>query len=257
MRSTGLDRSLLFVVVCLAGYGVLMVYSAGQTDVPSVARGAWVRQLVWLGLGVAAGAAIFRVNFRILEWAAPWIYALGLALLALTLVIGSGAGSAASSKSWLAIGGHRIGQPVELAKLATILLLARYLSSLREAPRALPPPLQPPLPVRAPPPLALSLLAARGPADPSPALQALPPGRSPVPARHGPARPGQRHRLHRDPLRDAVLGRGGAAAPGDARLPRREPPPRRGHPLVGRLDAPPLRAAAGLRGGGGGGGLER
>jgi rod shape determining protein RodA len=150
MRRTGLDRSLLFVVVCLAGYGVLMVYSAGQTDVPSVARGAWVRQLVWLGLGVAAGAAIFRVNFRILEWAAPWIYALGLALLALTLVIGTGAGSAASSKSWLAIGGHRIGQPVELAKLATILLLARYLSSLREAPRTLPQLFKPCLLVGAP-----------------------------------------------------------------------------------------------------------
>ncbi|MFN2316835.1 MAG: FtsW/RodA/SpoVE family cell cycle protein, partial [Gemmatimonadales bacterium] len=34
-------------------------------------------------------------------------------------------------------GGMRIGQPVELAKLATILLLARYLSSLRQAPDSL------------------------------------------------------------------------------------------------------------------------
>ena len=134
MRRVGLNRSLLFVVACLAAYGVLMVYSAGQTDVPSVARGAWIRQVAWLGIGIAAGAAIFRVNFRILEWAAPGIYVLSLALLALTLVIGTGAGSAASSRSWIAIGGHRLGQPVELAKLATILLLARYLSSLREAP---------------------------------------------------------------------------------------------------------------------------
>ena len=137
MRRAGLDRSLLLVVALLVGYGVLMVYSAGQTDVPSVARGAWVRQLFWLGIGIVAGLAVFRVNFRILEWAAPGIYVLGLALLALTLVVGTGAGSAASSRSWLAIGGHRIGQPVEVAKLATILLLARYLSSLREAPRTL------------------------------------------------------------------------------------------------------------------------
>jgi len=62
---------------------------------------------------------------------------LGLILLVATLLVGTGAGSAASSKSWLAIGGHRIGQPVELAKLATILLLARYLSSLRDPPQTL------------------------------------------------------------------------------------------------------------------------
>jgi rod shape determining protein RodA len=77
---------------------------------------------------------MFRFNIRLLEWAAPWLYALGLVLLVLTLLVGTGAGSAASSKSWLAIGGIRLGQPVELAKLGTILLLARYLSSLREPP---------------------------------------------------------------------------------------------------------------------------
>src|SRR5204862_4294911 len=47
------------------------------------------------------------------------------------------AGTAAASKSWLAIAGHRIGQPVELAKIGTILLLARYLSSLRQPPQSL------------------------------------------------------------------------------------------------------------------------
>ena len=39
-----------------------------------------------------------------------------------------GAGTAQSSHSWLSIGGHQIGQPSELAKVATVLMLARYLS---------------------------------------------------------------------------------------------------------------------------------
>ncbi len=134
MRRTGLDRQLIFVVLALITFGLLMVYSAGQTDVPTVARGAWMRQLVWVGLAAIAAAVAFRINSRILEWGAPGIYALGLILLVLTLIVGTGAGSAASSKSWLQIGGIRIGQPVELAKLAAILLLARYLSSLREPP---------------------------------------------------------------------------------------------------------------------------
>ena len=137
MRRTGLDRQLIFVVLALITFGILMVYSAGQTDVPTVARGAWIRQLVWVGLAIAAATMAFRVNSRILEWGAPGIYALGLLLLVLTLLVGTGAGSAASSKSWLQIGGIRVGQPVELAKLATILLLARYLSSLREPPDSL------------------------------------------------------------------------------------------------------------------------
>jgi rod shape determining protein RodA len=137
MRRNGLDRSLLAVVAALAAFGVLMIYSAGQTDVPTVAHHAWIRQLVWIAIGTVAGAVAFRMNFRILEWAAPWLYGLGIVLLLVTLVAGTGAGTAAGSKSWLQLGGIRLGQPVELAKLGTILLLARYLSSLRDPPRTL------------------------------------------------------------------------------------------------------------------------
>jgi len=137
MRNRGPDRPLLFFTAALALYGLVVLYSAGQTDAPTGAAGAWNRQLVWLGLGIVVAAVTFRISFRLLEWAAPGIYALSILLLLLTLVIGTGAGSAASAKSWLAIGGMRIGQPSELAKLATVLLLARYLSALREPPNSL------------------------------------------------------------------------------------------------------------------------
>ncbi len=134
MSRNGLDRRLLVVLGLLCAYGLAMVYSSGQTDVPSYAQNAWMRQLGWMGLAIVAGTVSFRVSMRILEWAAPGLYVVALGLLVLTLFIGTGAGTAASSKSWLAIGGHRLGQPVELAKLATILLLARYLSGLRQPP---------------------------------------------------------------------------------------------------------------------------
>ena len=132
-----LDRPLVLTLLALCGYGLAMVYSAGQTDLPSAAERAWVRQLVWMVLAIMAGATAFRISFRILEWVAPVLYGLGLALLAVTLVVGTGAGTAAGTKSWLAIGGIRIGQPVELAKLGTILLLARFLSGLRQPPQTL------------------------------------------------------------------------------------------------------------------------
>ncbi len=137
MRRVGPDRSLVTVVVLLAAYGLLTLYSAGQTDVPTQAAEVWTRQLVWMGLGVVAAALVFRVSYRILEWVAPTAYLVALFLLLLTLAIGTGQGTAAGTKSWLAIGGHQIGQPAEFAKLAVILMLARHLSAMREPPKNL------------------------------------------------------------------------------------------------------------------------
>ena len=121
-RSMGLDRPLLVVVALLAIMGVVILYSAGQTDVPNyAAAGAWKRQIVWIGAGIVMAALAFRVSPRMLEWLALPLYVLALLLLCLTLVIGGGAGTAASSKSWIYLGGHALGQPAEFAKLAVVL----------------------------------------------------------------------------------------------------------------------------------------
>lgn len=131
------DRPLLAVVLALAAFGLATLYSAGQTDVPSIVTTIWQRQLVWLGLGVACIVVMARLSPRMLEWVTPYVYGVALALLVLTLVIGTGAGTAAGTKSWLAIGGHRVGQPAELGKLAVILMLARWLAERREPPATL------------------------------------------------------------------------------------------------------------------------
>lgn len=128
------DRPLVGVVVALAAFGFAALYSAGQTDVPSFVATIWQRQLVWLGLGVMAAWLTVRTSPRMLEWSTPLVYAGAVFLLVLTLFFGSGAGTAASSKSWLAIGGLRLGQPAELAKVALILALARWLAERRSAP---------------------------------------------------------------------------------------------------------------------------
>ena len=137
MRRGVIDRWTLAVVGALLLYGVLVLYSAGQTDVPTPANGVWEKQLIWIAIAFVAGMVTYSVSPRVLEWAAPPLYGAGLLLLLVTLVIGTGAGTAAGTKSWLAVGGVRIGQPVELAKLATILMLARWLAARREAPQTL------------------------------------------------------------------------------------------------------------------------
>lgn len=131
------ERPLLLAVLALLIPGVLTLYSAGATDFPTIAAGMWQRQLVWLGIGIIGAALTFRVSPRILEWLTPLIYGLAILVLLITLVVGTGAGSAASSRSWLTVGGVRLGQPAEFAKLATILMLARHLAANRVPPGTL------------------------------------------------------------------------------------------------------------------------
>jgi rod shape determining protein RodA len=131
------DYPLALTALLLSAYGIAMVYSAGQTDVPTVAAHAWSSQLRWLGLGLVAAYATSRASVRFIEWVALPAYGLTLLLLTATLVIGTGAGTAAGTKSWIAIGGVRLGQPAELAKITVVLMLARVLAARREAPHSL------------------------------------------------------------------------------------------------------------------------
>ena len=132
------DWWLVSVALLLSVYGIAMVYSAGQTDVPSpYVSGAWKRQLFWFFLALPAAWAVTRASLRFMEWLAWPAYLFGLVLLVVTLVFGSGAGTAASVKGWLTIGGVRLGQPAELAKPLTVLMLARVLTMRREAPKSL------------------------------------------------------------------------------------------------------------------------
>src|SRR2546423_13626937 len=110
-RVRQLDKRLVVAVAVLALYGLATLYSAGQTDVPTFVETIWRRQVMWLGLGLVVIGPTFRTSPRLLEWATPFVYGIALFLLALTLVIGTGAGTAAGTKSWIAIGGHRFGQP--------------------------------------------------------------------------------------------------------------------------------------------------
>lgn len=136
-RLRQLDKPLLGVVVALAAYGLATLFSAGQTEVPTFVSTIWHRQLIWLGLGTVMAFLMFRTSPRMLEWATPFVYGGAVFFLVVTLLFGTGAGTAAGTKSWIAVGGLRLGQPAELAKLAVILMLSRWLAGLREPPATL------------------------------------------------------------------------------------------------------------------------
>jgi rod shape determining protein RodA len=131
------DLPLLLIATTLSLFGVAMVYSAGVTDTPTFVHNLYRSQLVWLLIGLGGAYAISRSSVRFVEWATFPAYLLTLFILCLTLVIGKGGGTAASTRSWIAIGGHRLGQPSELMKLTVVLMLARVLASRAESPNTL------------------------------------------------------------------------------------------------------------------------
>ena len=131
------DYPVVVTALVLSAFGIAMVYSAGQTDVPTSAVHAWISQIRWLALGLVAAYVVSRGSVRFYEWAALPAYLFSLLLLAALLVVGTGAGTAAGTRSWIAIGGVRLGQPSELAKVTVVMMLARVLAARREAPRSL------------------------------------------------------------------------------------------------------------------------
>ena len=137
IRRTVRDVPLVTIALLLSLYGIAIVYSAGQTDIPTSAVHAYRSQLVWFALGLTAAYVVSRASVRLMEWASWPAYLFTLLLLVLTLIFGKGFGTGASSKSWLVIGGFRLGQPAELAKITVVLMLARVLASRREAPQSL------------------------------------------------------------------------------------------------------------------------
>ncbi|HXD48974.1 MAG TPA: rod shape-determining protein RodA [Gemmatimonadaceae bacterium] len=137
-RRINVDLPLIVVAVALTIYGLAVVYSAGQTDVPTQATGAWKHQIVWTVVGIIGAYAVSRASVRLIEWSTLPAYALTLLLLVALLVgFGSGAGTATSTSGWLTVAGHRLGQPAEVAKLTVVLMLARVLSQNRVAPKSM------------------------------------------------------------------------------------------------------------------------
>ena len=131
------DFPLVALALLLSLFGIMMVYSAGQTDVPTIVSRLYRSQIVWLAVSIVAAFVVSRTSVRFLEWAAWPAYLVTLVVLASLFLVGSGAGDAASSRSWLTIAGHRIGQPSELAKITVVLMLARTIATSRETPKLL------------------------------------------------------------------------------------------------------------------------
>jgi rod shape determining protein RodA len=120
-----LDRGLLAATLILTLIGIAFVFSATAPPAPEAKQMLYVRQLVWLGIALVAGAIIAAVPYRVYQGkTAGLLYAFGLMLLVLTLFMGH---TGLGAQRWLGWGPLKI-QPSEPAKVATVLLLANLLA---------------------------------------------------------------------------------------------------------------------------------
>jgi rod shape determining protein RodA len=103
----------------LLAIGVSTVYSA--TTVPGAHEGLWVRQVLWLALGIVAAWLAAAIHYRVYDSLAWPLYAISIVLLVAVLVFGS---SAMGARRWLELGPLKF-QPSEFAKIAAVFVLAR------------------------------------------------------------------------------------------------------------------------------------
>ncbi len=128
------DPALFLAVLLMTAFGVAMIYSAGVLNIPTpVTEGAWIRQAQWAAMALVAFMIIRLIGPRWIEWVAVPAYVVSVLLLVMTLIVGTGSGTASGVTSFLDLGFIRF-QPSEFAKLATILALARYLGTRPEDP---------------------------------------------------------------------------------------------------------------------------
>ncbi len=118
------DFLTIIVTVLLVVAGLFAIYSAthvGDTD----SNGYFTKQLLWAISGFAVMTITIFLPIKIISRFSYLFYGLSLILLILVLFIGNvGQGA----ERWLVIGPIRI-QPSELAKLATLLVVGKFLSS--------------------------------------------------------------------------------------------------------------------------------
>ena len=126
-RMVHLDPPLLIGLILLCCFGVTVLFSASGGDQAVVQR-----QAVAMMIGMVVMFAIAQFNVHFFRQWAPSMYAGGIALLGVVLLIGIEQNGA---KSWLNLPGLPSFQPSELMKFAVPLLLAWYLASRPLPPR--------------------------------------------------------------------------------------------------------------------------
>ncbi|HAB09400.1 MAG: rod shape-determining protein RodA [Alcanivorax sp.] len=124
-----LDAPLLTALLLLVLGGLAVLYSAGGGDLNLV-----VRQSIRLGAGFLVLLVLAQIPPRSYRFWTPVIYAIGVILLALVVLVGT---EAKGATRWLTLPGIGRFQPAELMKLAVPAMVAWFFSERNLPPNKL------------------------------------------------------------------------------------------------------------------------
>ena len=116
---------ILYVLIVIAGWLSITSASYDETS-PALFSFShfYMKQLVWVGVAWAVAVVVLLLDERFYHMYAYPAYFVGLAMLVAALLFGREVNGA---KAWFEFGSFRV-QPVEFAKIATALALARVMS---------------------------------------------------------------------------------------------------------------------------------
>jgi cell division protein FtsW len=124
------DRVLVWCTILLLALGVVMVYSASI----AIAEGGrstgyqptyyLLRHAFFVAIGLVIAVVAFQVPLRLWQQAAPYLFIVGLVLIALVLVPGVGR-EVNGSRRWISLGIANL-QPSEVVKVFVVLYAADY-----------------------------------------------------------------------------------------------------------------------------------
>lgn len=119
------DWMLLLLTLAFVAVGIATIYSANYDMGAEHAGPLPMRQFTWLGLGLIAMFTALSFDYHYVDRLAYPFYGLMLCLLVLVLIVGHSGGG---SQRWINLGYFRL-QPSEPAKLAIVLVMAKYFQS--------------------------------------------------------------------------------------------------------------------------------
>ncbi|HEY6095188.1 MAG TPA: putative lipid II flippase FtsW [Gallionellaceae bacterium] len=124
------DMALVWIVAALLSIGLVMVYSA---SIATAEAGKYtgnqpayylLRHAMYLGVGLFAGVAVLQIPVQTWQKLAPYLFALGVAMLIMVLIPHVGK-VVNGSRRWLSLFVINL-QPSELMKLCVVLYAADY-----------------------------------------------------------------------------------------------------------------------------------
>ena len=118
------DLIILLCVLVLVFTGIAFIYSSGVNSDGILVTNEYVKQIVWVGIGMVFLAFFALTDYRKCERISGWLFVVLLLVLVYTRLFGRYVNGA---KSWLGIGDFGV-QPSEFGKIIFILFLAKYLN---------------------------------------------------------------------------------------------------------------------------------